>query len=511
MGQGRYSVLVVAALLCFAYAYVAVAKVPPPPVNQYIGMPDTFYQGGMTASDCRACHGPNPPNGVIDLIDATAVANRHHNLLLDDPPLYSCLSCHTVEPDEGGNWSTSVERNCTVCHGSQAPAPHHNRPAAQGGNCGACHGSLVDNGLLAENRDLRGGVSVPRWLPTYQTSQVTPWPRDKVNAGPNGEGSCRYCHGPDSGNLIDPLSGVRVNGPRATHHQTGLNTGNCAWCHVAGQRTNSAQAMRVCQNCHGIPSLHNIQYANTGSGIQPGRMDPWHGHIGANRDCFGCHGFTRAQSFAPNAGPVIPQLNASSRCVVSAGSEQAITLYGFNFVNDYSPMAGTPGVQYRSVAVLTDTSGTSLELTPDALDAEHMHITLPADLAPGNYRAVARKLDKFSNPTTLVVRPLTRIDSAKIMQNGFVLVQGQSFGPAPPLAQDMGVRIDGKPVRVLQWSDSRLLLAPTNAQAGQTLKVLSTYEVSTHLTYTESAPSDSGFFSRPKGKGKTTNTKRIAH
>lgn len=509
MGQGRYSVLVVAALLCLTHGFVADAKVPPPPVNQYIGMPDTFYQGGMTASDCRACHGPNPPSGVIDLIDTTAIADRHHNLLLDDPPLYDCLNCHTVEPDAGGNWSTSVERNCTVCHGSQAPAPHHNKPAAQSGRCGACHGSLVDNGLLAENRELRGGVSVPLWLPTYQTSQVTPWPRDKVNAGPNGEGSCRYCHGPASGSLIDPVSGVRVNGPRATHHQTGLQTPDkCSWCHVSGQRTDSAQAMRVCQNCHGIPSLHNIQYANNGSAIQPGRMDPWSGHIGANSDCFGCHGFTRAQSFAPSAGPVIPQLSALSRSVVLAGPENVVTLHGFNFVNDYSPMAGISGVQYNSVAVLTDTAGTSIELIPDVLDAVHMHISLPSDIAPGNYRVTVRKFDKSSNPATLVVRPQTRIDSAKITENGFVLVQGRGFGPAPPLAQDMGVRINERPARVLQWSDRRLLVAAAEAQAGQRLTVLSTYEVSTQLTQIEKKHSDPGAASRSKTKGKSTSIKK---
>lgn len=509
MVQGKNSVLVVAAFLCLTYACVAGAKVPPPPVNQFIGMPDTFYQGGMSASDCRACHGPNPPSGVIDLIDTTAMADRHHNLLYDDPPLYHCLSCHTVEPDEGGNWSTSVQRDCTVCHGSLAPAPHHDRPAAQGGHCGACHGSLVDNGLLPENRELRDGVSVPVWLPTYQTSQVTPWPRDKSLAGPNGEGSCRYCHGPASGSLIDPVSGIRVNSTRATHHQTGFQTSDkCSWCHVAGQRTDSAQAMRRCQNCHGIPSLHNIQYLNSGSGIQPGLMDPWYGHIGANSDCFGCHGFTRTQSIAPHAGPVIPQLNALSRHVVYAGSEQVLELYGFHFVNDYSPMPGMAAIRYSASAVLTDAAGTSMAISPDRIDTESMQITLPADLAPGNYRITARKQDKSSQPVTLVVRQQPHIDSALIQNNGLVLVKGLGFGPPPPLAQDMGVAIDGKPTRVLQWSDRRLLISAATAAPGQTLSVLSTYVLSAPLTQADPGTSGDRPLPRSKSKNKTMRVKQ---
>lgn len=488
---------------CFFILNTAVfAAVPTPPVNQLIGIPDTVF-GQMFEADCRICHGPNPPAGVEDIIDTTYLPQRHHNLIgkpvapgsiaPNESPdgSYQCTSCHTlVWNADSGMYVFATFRDCTACHSGSSP--HHTTVQAQSGDCQKCHGSLVDNGLLAENQI--GGV--PKWLPTYSPSQITPWPSNKDFAGPNGEGACYFCHGQPGGapgnSVIDPESGVRVYTPRATHHGTGLNTSDkCGWCHYEyttgpASVTTTAQSIRTCQNCHGIPSLHNIQYVPAGQTLVPGQMSAWYGHIGANSDCFGCHGFTRAQSLAPQAGPIVPQIDGLSRRVLMAGAATEFTVSGHNFVNSYAPMAGLTPVEYTSIVVLRDQSGNRYELTPRSIDAKSIQVEVPADLPVGNYQVTAQKRDKLSNPETLVIKPQVVIDSAQIRADGYILVSGQGFGPAPPLAAGFGVTIDDAPAAVLAWSDRQIMVEAGQATPGQTLKVLSTYTVSATLNGAES-------------------------
>lgn len=511
----------IAAACFFTLSVTAFAAMPAPPVNQLIGIPDTVF-GQMFEADCRICHGPNPPAGVADIIDTTLVPDRHHNLINETIPavtvapggtpgdIYECVSCHSLVWNEADQMFVfATFRDCTACH--SGGSPHHSTAQAQSGDCQTCHGSLVDNGLLAENQI--GGV--PKWLPSYNPSQITPWPSNKDVAGTNGEGSCYFCHGQPSGtpgnSVIDPASGVRVYTPQATHHGTGLNTSDkCGWCHyeyTTGPTsvTTSAQSIRTCQNCHGIPSLHNIQYVPEGQTLVPGQMSAWYGHIGANSDCFGCHGFTRAQSLAPQSGPIVPQIDGLSRRVFMAGADTELTVFGNNFVNSYAPMAGLPPVEYSSIVVLRDPSGHRYELAPHGSDAKSIQVVVPADLPVGNYQVVAQKRDKLSNPETLVIKPQVAIDSAQIRAEGYILVSGQGFGPAPPLATGLGVTIEDAPAAVLAWSDRQILVEAGRAAPGQTLKVLSTYSVSATLSGAGSVPPDE---TSPRGKKGKSDLKK---
>lgn len=511
----------VVAAWVFALNTMVYAAVPAPPVNQLIGIPDTVF-GQMFEADCRVCHGPNPPPGVADIIDTTYLPDRHHNLYGETIPsgtaapngtpgaTYECVSCHNLVWDAGRQeYVFETFRDCTACH--SGGSPHHSTAQAQSGDCQTCHGSLVDNGLLAENQI--GGV--PKWLPTYNPSQITPWPSDKDVAGTNGEGSCYFCHGQPAGtsgnSVIDPVSNIRVYTPQATHHGTGLNTSDkCGWCHYEytlgpATVTTSARSIRTCQNCHGIPSLHNIQYVPEGQTLVPGQMSAWYGHIGANSDCFGCHGFARAQSLAPQAGPIVPQIDGLSRRVFTAGADTEFTVSGMNFVNIYAPMAGLPSVEYSSIIVLRDQAGNRYELAPLSIDAESIQVALPADLPVGNYQLVAQKRDKLSNPETLVVKPQVAIDSAQIRSEGYVLVSGKGFGPAPPLAAGLGVTINDAPTTVLAWSDRQIMVEAGHAAPGQTLKVLSTYVVSATLNAAEAAPPGD---TTPRGKKGKSDLKK---
>ncbi|WP_305044603.1 hypothetical protein [Geoalkalibacter sp.] len=530
LSRGYQALLTAVATLTFAIG--AQGAVPAPPVNQFIGIPDTVF-GQMHENDCRACHGPNPPQGVP--VDLTLLKERHHNLAGLDPITqlaeiipqgtvapygiagehYGCLSCHSVEPADG-NYAVSVIRDCTVCH--DTASPHHLSPQAQAGNCQACHGSLVDNGLLPENREVRNGVSVPKWLPTYSPSLITPWPSKKSNAGANGEGSCFYCHGvvptdpnnPETYFIVDPVSLVKVYSPADTHHLPGFfNPQNCAWCHPNGGTTATtpdSSSIRTCQNCHGIPSLHNIQY-DIGNPedpqIVPGRMTPGYGHIGADSDCLGCHGFSiQQQSAAPASGPIIPQLTGLSRNVVAAGRGERLELQGFNLTNRFAPLPGFSPLEYDAVVVLTNAAGERLELHPSALNPTRIEVDLPADLAPGNYRIAARKLDKISNPEILVIKRDTWVDSADLQADGTVLITGRGFGMEPPRARGMGVEIEGISATVLHWQDDLILVAAQKAQPGHRIDVLSNYWVSSSLKRAAGIADEDGRGSKhavPKG------------
>ncbi|MDO3377355.1 cytochrome c3 family protein [Geoalkalibacter halelectricus] len=503
------------------------ASTPQLPVNQFIGMPDTLMVN-MQEADCRICHGENPPPGMP--VGHILLVERHHNLDSSTIPegtaapngepgkVYTCFSCH--DTNYGGQgppvW---VNRNCVSCH--SGPSPHHTTTQAQGGDCQSCHGSLVENGLLAENREVRNGAPVPTWLPSYPPSLITPWPSRKPNSGAQGEGNCTYCHAPSlakatglgAGYEVDPVSGIKVYNMADTHHIPGLvHADNCVWCHLNDGATTglpSAGSIRTCQNCHSIASLHNIQYDNQNPdtpNILPGRMDAGFGHIGSSNDCNGCHGFLSHQAIAPLAGPLVPYLDGASANVVTAGSETELVLHGTNFTNQYAPVAGLAGVEYLSDVILVDAHGAIFELDPSAISATRISVILPDHLPAGNYLLRVRKLDKLSNPEPLVVRPRVAIHVAEITRTGTIRVRGTGFGSQPPdnLGLGLGVEIDQVSAQILSWQDDLIQVAFQEAQPGQTLVVLSTFLASAQLS---DSSADSVADEGP-GRGRRGTTKR---
>lgn len=503
MQKNFFKSLAFAVVMTVTLAMTAGAAVPPPPVNQNIGIPDSVFDN-LAEPDCRVCHGPNPPAGVP--VDTTYLPDRHHLLVgTVIPPTtsapngtpganYECTSCHNLI-QTGGTFQFEVFRDCLLCHAQQPgqPTVHHATVEAQAGDCQACHGSLVDNGL----------VVTPTWIPTYQPSLVTPWPSRKPNAGPNGEGNCNFCHAPSTARPgmggapgVDPDSGVVVFSNADTHHSTGflLDGTKCVWCHPTSPAGNaittpSAISIRTCENCHGIPSLHNIQFDDQGDGIIAGQENPWFGHIGANSDCDGCHGFTAAASVAPQSGNIVPQIDTMTEYVVAQGVPTVIEVVGSNLNNSYSPMAGFPGIVNECTLVLTAADGTTYELTPDMGDSKKLVVTIPADVMAGSYKVVAKKNSMISNPEVLVVKGDTTIDSATINADGTITIKGAGFGMAPPMAEGLGVMVAGVAADVVIWSDSEIVVSAAAPMAGQTCEVVSTYSVSAALTGAVMPPS----------------------
>ncbi len=428
-----------------------------PAVNQDLGMLDVFLSS-LTEADCRVCHDRGVPG-------------RHHHLHNKEIPSgtvvpypdtngdglpdkrYSCLSCH------GDTFE--LERDCTVCH--NAPSPHHQTPAADAGDCKACHGDFVSN------------MGDGHYVPTYSPSLVTPTRSDgdglPLNARGNGAGGCNYCHDDDG---LDPP----VIADNATLHH-GINLidfeNRCAWCHDFSLPLN--EQIRVCEGCHSVETLHNIQADSNGDGnIVVGGELMGFGHVGADggpgdSDCWGCHGFDTTASAAPFCGPIVPALAWVDTVSVTAGKESTLLINGAAFINTVGDTA------YQSAVLLTGVDGTSVALEPEILlDEGNMAVTIPGGTEPGNYRLQVTKGDLASNPTVLSVTPEVIVKRA-VVNRGLAVISGSGFAG---FAEGSGTTVMGTystrigrvrrtftvPGTIVAWDDARIVvLFPENPRS----------------------------------------------
>jgi hypothetical protein len=415
------------------------ADVPAPPVNQDIGMVDVAL-GDLTESECRICHdsgvpdrhhllygSPIPPGSLVPYPDADGDGNPD--------TVYACLNCH--------DQNFTVVRDCLACH--TGASPHHTTPDATNRNCVACHGDLVDN------------YDDGHYIPSYAPSLVTPARSGgaglPLNSRGNGAGACNYCH--DDDGLPTPV--ILTN--QALHHGTGLST--CSWCHDFA--IPFAEQIRVCEDCHGPDSLHNIQADSpkvpTGT-IVVGGEDAGYGHVGrdagpSESDCWGCHGF--AMSFAPWSGPVTPTVYGSDRAAIDAGTDTSVTLTGSAFTN----IAGD--TLFESAVALTAADGSSVTLTPDSIGEGDLTVTIPGDTTPGNYSLQAVKTDAASNPAVISVKPQVTITGATGKKT--VTITGSGFGGFAAGSGTSVITIKNKGKKkasppeeagIISWSDTKI-------------------------------------------------------
>jgi len=347
---------------------LAIAVVPPPPANQHIGLYDTVFTG-FTTDECKECH-------AGDNVD------RHHLLVLEG---YKCMDCHEITDDVFRDF-----RNCSDCHLS---SPHHATPDAQEYRCSECHGSLVD--------DYNDGHEIP----TYPMSLITPDTSYKYLNSATGLkiGGCEACHEPDS----SAVPAIESN-PNTHHSLVGFTDDNCDFCHVNG---GVSLDIRLCERCHGIKSLHSIQYDYDNTVGSLG-----YGHIGDNWDCWGCHGWEEvdmsdASSLSDlgvlstsgtagslpegSSGATYPSIESIDPSEITEGQDTTITIYGSNFKNEYN------GVTYTSNVTLNNGE----EIEPDSITTTEIVVTIPA-LESGNYDVRAVKDGNvFSNKVVLMVSP----------------------------------------------------------------------------------------------------------
>ncbi len=457
----RFSIFPLALVFAMAFAMIVWANVPPPPVNQQLGIDDGVFNN-LAEADCRLCH-EDPL-----IVDPGSIPDRHHLLVgtpigdpnsapFDDPPgNFECFSCHDVDCSTGV-CDINVYRDCLFCHAQIAgdASVHHLTATAQGGDCVACHGDLVDN------------IGDGHQIPLYDPSLVTPKPSDGL--GPNGRGACNFCHASGTGDPVVPGTdidtGVLVYGNSATHHNTGLglDTTKCLWCHDVIPPTTAALSIRTCEGCHGFESLHNIQVdspaaANLGV-IDPGAEDAYWGHIGNNDDCMGCHGGYTTTS-APGTGPVTPYISSSDVLVMTAGTDTVVTLSGTAFTNVIY------GYEWVSDVLLTATDGTSMLITPDAISENSLTFTIPGSTATGNYEVRAVKGDVQSNPVVISIVPDVAITYMKCdTKRRLLTINGTNFMEQFSGAEDyINVAIDGVVTATSTWTDTQIIVPVTECR-----------------------------------------------
>jgi hypothetical protein len=488
----------------------------PPPVRQEIGVQDGLFNN-LVEADCRFCHEEDPdvpvegrcsvsndvcfadadcPSG--ETCESTGIQDRHHILAFTPdsiPPsslifinpgsptdpdtdndgvndsFYACESCHPDDPAIP-DIDFTVTRDCLLCHIQLAGtgSVHHLTPTAQGtdspigdpnvGDCTPCHGNLVD--------DTGDGHIIPTFDPRPETPARSGGTGLPLNSRGNGAGACDYCH--DDG--ISP-EGILVETNMDTHHNTGLGppvedpltSNKCAWCH---DFTIPFEAqIRICENCHGQDSLHNIQADSDGDGvINPGIELPFYGHIGDPDDCWGCHGFG-ASSTAPESGPVIPTISSISETVLTEGTDTTVTLSGTAFTNM------DQGTELLSDVAIAEDDGPSTSLIPNTISEGSITVTIPGTLSPGNYKLKTTKLNKYSNPMVIIIKPEVIIHDVNCRKNqGQITIDGSGFGKKPEATDDyLHVDVNGQTASIISWTDTKIKVSVSDCSGSLTVTV----------------------------------------
>ncbi len=409
---------------------IALAIVPPPPANQNLGIYDTLY-GGFAEGDCRACH-------------SSGVPDTHHMLVPNQG--YKCTDCHKLGPEGGID---SPIRDCVVCH---LASPHHNAEEALDRHCSHCHGSLVD--------DYDDG----HYIPTYNASLITPDTSYREQNGTTGKkwGGCEACHEANT----TPVSGAAIHDNYVTHHN--IWPGDDDKCYVCHDMVSGTEiSMRRCEDCHGVKSLHNIQYDYATTEGELG-----YGHIGDSWDCMGCHAWYDASSLTLLTGPVIPSVDDVSPSKLVAGKETDVTITGTNFRNTVN------GINYTSNVVIDDGVNT-ITLTPDSITASVIKVTIPP-LVEGSYGLRVVKSDMNSNLVPIVVVPQVTIDSATI-RRAIVTIRGSGFGDESGESYNelLGVTVtcEGNVLEtsVISWDATRIVFKCPSATVGDIVTVTTLY------------------------------------
>ncbi|MEN8262455.1 MAG: hypothetical protein ABFR82_03235 [Nitrospirota bacterium] len=450
-----------------------------PPVRQNLGFPDSSI-ADLTEEDCRFCH--EDPN----IVDDSNIPDRHHLLLgtpVPNPTIrpfpdgdtdgnYDCFSCHNLIWDPVTMTSQfETFRDCLFCHNTGSP--HHGTAEAQAQNCDACHGP-VDNPF--------DGHFIADYPPSFVTPTQSGGTGLPLNSRGIGAGGCDYCH--DSGLTIE---GIIADTNENLHHNTGLYSESppvCAWCHDFGLPFE--EQIRVCERCHGINSLHNIQVDSdatglvdtTGDGIGdtenagniiPNMENQFWGHIGNNDDCWGCHGFSF--SSAPESGPIIPNVSGLSAYSIPAGTDTSITITGAAFTNTDQAPEGP--VTLNSEVVLTAADGTTTIITPDSVSESIMDVTIPGTLAAGNYTLRAVKASNDSNAVNIaVIPPVSIADETCNRKKGVLTINGSGFSNKPEGTEaDINVEVNGQAIDIISWTDTRIKASVSSCPGNATVTV----------------------------------------
>lgn len=490
---------------------MCLAAIPAPSVNQQQGIPDHNFSA-MTEPVCRACHNQSPPPGIR--VSATFLGNRHHsNVGRTIPPetdirnpdtnndgvpdtTYGCANCHDITFDPIAQTTTMSDlSDCMQCHVySEKGSVHHRSRKTISLDCKACHGGLVNN------HPTGGSNPDGHYIPTYAPSRITPRP----SGGPNNDtnqppssagtyaGNCDYCHNTVDGTVgggdpvQTPLGLLSIDKNEETHHSAAAGflelpgTPPCMVCHNFSERPE--YAIRTCENCHGVDTLHGIVADTNGDGAQILNEDPGYGHVGSLTDCWGCHG---VNGTALNPGmnvQVIPRIDSMSGSEISTGADTIVTLIGANFTAyEQNPWTGVNDVLITPIVQVINEEGNITELEPVSVTAGSLRVVIPGSQPPGNYRVVVNRAGSESIPMSMVIRPVVAI--VKATCSGSTLrVEGSGFGDySSAVNSGTSVVLAGEDGRVISWSDNTILATMNGCSAGKLVTVNSVFDSTTRI------------------------------
>ena len=451
--------ILISAVVVLVLAVIATAILPayPPPVNQKIGINDTNVIF-LNTELCRSCHNP----GGTFAQGSNTTQYRHH--LLEQSGEYTCVACHPRLPLLGGGTYVVYEKSCLNCHngstfwanaGLTPGIPHHNTTLAwQALNCTACHGGYVDTYPNTGK------------IPTTPPSEVTPNTSFKPEATNTTTGrkwgGCESCHIANA-----TIQTFPIWDNNNTHHNLGKVTdgypvvsSGCVTCHNVTGNQIGALNIRTCETCHGIKSLHNIQYNYTGTINVPG-----YGHIGdGDKDCLGCHAWYVAGELSPTVP--VPEINTITPSDMVAGVATDVTIVGSNLAGATVAVDGT---------VIGGTGNDN-----------QIVVTLPA-LAAGTHTIDVVKADNVRSRlyslavVTKVDATLAKITSkAKTPPSVQITITGTGFGRAPVDSLDprgVWVTVNGKKgpqevkTTVVSWSDTQIVVSTKSASVNNPVTV----------------------------------------
>ncbi len=537
------------------------AKLPPPPVNQNLGVPDGTFSD-MTFHTCLSCHG-DPANAPAP-VKIGYLPDRHH-LRVDTPidteftasrypekspdGTHKCITCHLIDwvddPSRplGGYFRFAEEpsspqfRDCLTCHvqkkrnGKLIATVHHLTDKAQKKLCHQCHGSLINDPTGDHRIPDAGGSDARRCGEVapdgdrnfYDISIITPWPGDnydsstfipllqnvfadcpdfgkryydpeeldgqfninppryryevstngRINAirvpdnepGGRRTGNCEHCHfeGSNPGDAIQPSSGLaksNIGSNMVNHHSTGVgqpgsgSVHDCSLCHAPYNPPN--YTIRGCEVCHGISTLHAIEYDADGDGVIVGAEKPFMGHIGNDLNCRGCHlnyrsGGDRARSFNNvrfgGQASVIEEISVTGAI---EGIATEITIIG-------------KSLQGPSTRIeLTATDGKVTEIPMLENDYTTARTIIQDTIVADNYElSVVRGRNEFvvrSPSINFLVTRVTNIVSASCDESGVVTVTGVGFGDTYVDGSDeLGIYDEANNFcNIESWSDNKI-------------------------------------------------------
>lgn len=464
----------IAFLSVAALGTIAWAAVPPPPANQSLFIYDTSFDK-FTVNDCHGCHGTDPSLVLL------------HHALINNPAtgvIASCINssgtvpatlatgCHTLTGSSATGFAIADAKDCFACH---TQSPHHMTTPAADQDCKFCHGAAIDNP--------KDGHYLPSYATNTGAGGVTPAPSGRTVTDPTTGQSiivqgCAACH--QASSAVVPV----IVSNKGSHHGTGIGqglpgtVGNCTWCHDA--LSSPSSAIRACEACHGVNSLHNIQLDSPATAnlntVSPGNELKGYGHIGNNWDCQGCHYSWTGTASLEMTTAVAPSIKNLSTTSVIAGKAATLTITGNSFLNSSSSGA----TNYAPKVTLTDAAGTVITLTPFAATVSEIQVTLPNTLKPGVYDVRVDKSGTFSNRTVLVVSPEVRVDSA-VVSGSSLTISGAGFGSAPPVEFQklLGVFYNGIPLKPISWTDTKIAVSSTGLSTSGSVTVKTLYNTVT--------------------------------